>query len=171
MYQERLVDDGILLYPPYIHTNISTNIHTLLGVSRERLRCKGQGSHNWVTLRQHVQNHIKGLNFAYKVELREKEVKYINALGQFLDAHTLQCTEQKIVKKEVKEIVTTITSRRFIVAVGGRPTPLEIPGGDLAISSDDLFMKKEAPGKTCVVGAGYVALECAGFLTGLHQVL
>jgi len=69
-------------------------------------------------------------------------VKYINAMGVFLDPHTLQCTEQKIVKKEVKEIVTTITSRRFVIAVGGRPTPLDIPGGELAISSDDLFMKK-----------------------------
>lgn len=26
-----------------------------------------------------------------------------------------------------------------------------------------------AAGNTCVIGAGYVALECAGFLTGLHQ--
>ena len=51
--------------------------------------------------------------------------------------------EQKVVKKETKEIVTTITSRRFIIAVGGRPTPLDVPvGGELAISSDDLFMKK-----------------------------
>ena len=30
-------------------------------------------------------------------------------------------------------------------------------------------MKETAPGKTCVVGAGYVALECGGFLTGLKQ--
>jgi thioredoxin reductase (NADPH) len=28
-------------------------------------------------------------------------------------------------------------------------------------------MMKTPPGKTCVVGAGYVALECAGFITGL----
>ena len=27
-----------------------------------------------------------------------------------------------------------------------------------------------APGRTCIVGAGYVALECAGFINGLHQV-
>jgi pyruvate/2-oxoglutarate dehydrogenase complex dihydrolipoamide dehydrogenase (E3) component len=26
------------------------------------------------------------------------------------------------------------------------------------------------PGRTCVIGAGYVALECAGFLTALDQV-
>ena len=54
-----------------------------LGVSRERLRCKGQGSHNWVTLRQHVQNHIKGLNFAYKV--RGSEVKGSGRQGSGLD--------------------------------------------------------------------------------------
>lgn len=30
-------------------------------------------------------------------------------------------------------------------------------------------MKSEPPGKTCVVGAGYVALECAGFIQGLGQ--
>jgi thioredoxin reductase (NADPH) len=63
----------------------------------------------------------------------------------------------------------TITAARFIIAVGGRPTPLQCPGAEYAITSDDLFMKETPPGKTCVVGAGYVALECAGFLTGLHQ--
>ena len=36
-----------------------------------------------------------------------------------------------------------------------------------AISSDDLFSLNHSPGKTLVVGAGYIALECAGFLSGL----
>ena len=32
------------------------------------------------------------------------------------------------------------------------------------------FIRQEtAPGKTCVVGAGYVALECAGFVAGLNK--
>ena len=53
--------------------------------------------------------------------------------------------------------------------MGGRPTTLECPGGEHAITSDDLFMKKQAPGKTCVIGAGYVALECGGFIHGLKQ--
>merc|ERR1712194_5441 len=34
-------------------------------------------------------------------------------------------------------------------------------------SSDDLFSLPNAPGKTLVIGASYVALECAGFLTAL----
>ena len=51
--------------------------------------------------------------------------------------------------------------------VGARPRALNIEGGEFAISSDDLFSLKEPPGRTLVVGASYVALECAGFLTGL----
>ena len=35
------------------------------------------------------------------------------------------------------------------------------------ISSDDIFYLKSNPGKTLLVGASYIALETAGFLTGL----
>jgi len=119
-------------------------------------------THNWETLRQNVQDHIKGINFGYKVALREEGVTYINKLGKFVDNHTLECID-------AKGKVVNITGARFVVAVGGRPVPLSCPGGEHAITSDDLFMKKDAPGKTCVVGAGYVALECAGFLTALKQ--
>ena len=38
-----------------------------------------------------------------------------------------------------------------------------------AITSDDLFSLKEDPGKTLVIGGGYIALECAGFLNGLGK--
>lgn len=34
-------------------------------------------------------------------------------------------------------------------------------------ASDDLFSLSYCPGKTLVVGASYVALECGGFLAGL----
>ena len=35
------------------------------------------------------------------------------------------------------------------------------------ISSDDLFSLKELPEKILVVGGGYIAVECAGFLGSL----
>lgn len=37
----------------------------------------------------------------------------------------------------------------------------------LFVSSDDLFSLPYCPGKTLVIGASYVALECGGFLAGL----
>lgn len=36
-----------------------------------------------------------------------------------------------------------------------------------SVHSDDLFSLPYCPGKTLVIGASYVALECGGFLAGL----
>lgn len=36
------------------------------------------------------------------------------------------------------------------------------------VCSDDLFSLQHSPGKTVVIGASYVALECAGFLRGVN---
>ena len=116
-------------------------------------------AHKWGTMVSAVQDHIKGLNYGYVKDLRSSNVKYLNALGAFKDAHTLTL-------RDAKGAVTEVTARRVVVAVGGRPTPLAIPGGELALSSDDLFSLKTPPGRTLVVGASYVALECAGFLAG-----
>ena len=61
-----------------------------------------------------------------------------------------------------------MTANKIIIAVGGRPSYPDIPGAkEYGITSDDLFSLQKAPGKTLVVGASYVALECAGFLTAL----
>jgi thioredoxin/glutathione reductase (selenoprotein) len=61
-----------------------------------------------------------------------------------------------------------VTADKIVIAVGGRPSYAGIPGDkEFGISSDDIFSLKKAPGKTLVIGASYVALECAGFLTAL----
>lgn len=120
--------------------------------------------HDWEAMRANVNNHIRSLNFKYRVNLREKGVKYLNKLGRFKDAHTLEVTDKK-------GRVSEITSSRFIIAVGGRPTALDCEGGELAISSDDIFSLEKSPGKTLCVGASYISLECAGFLAGIgHEV-
>lgn len=125
---------------------------------------QSSGAHNWEEMRTNVQNHIRGLNFKYRVNLREKNVTYLNKLGRFVDPHTLELTDKKGNK-------STLTSSRFIIATGGRPTPLSCPGAQLAISSDDIFALDKDPGEVLCVGASYISLECAGFLKGLgHKV-
>jgi len=54
-----------------------------------------------------------------------------------------------------------------VISTGTRPTYLNIEGGHLAITSDDIFYRKKPPGKTLVVGGGYVGVEIAGFLRGM----
>jgi len=121
---------------------------------------KPESQVKWATLRENIHNYIRGLNFKYRVALREKEVTYLNKLAKFKDEHTIEVTDKK-------GRVSEITSSRFLVAVGGRPSPLECEGGELAISSDDVFFLEKSPGKTLCVGASYISLECAGFLAGI----
>lgn len=46
--------------------------------------------------------------------------------------------------------------------------PDDVPGAvEYALTSDDIFSLRTSPGKTLVVGASYIALECAGFMKEL----
>jgi len=115
----------------------------------------------WTTLVDSVQKHIKSLNTGAKTSLKSKNVTYFNALGSFVNAHTVRA-------RYADGSTQDITARNVVVAVGGRPTPLpNCEGAEHAIDSDDLFSLKRDPGKTLCIGASYVALECAGFLTGI----
>lgn len=118
------------------------------------------GKHDWEVLRQNVQDHIKSLNFSYRVQLREAGVTYLNKLGsysypiailspilyyqsaltldqrrrlylfttvttliigKFIGPNTMEVTD-------AKGKASTITAARFVIATGGRPTQLDIPG-------------------------------------------
>jgi len=118
-------------------------------------------THDWTKMVDNIQAHVKGLNWGYKVALREKKVKYLNELGAFVGPNKLELTNKKGVKRE-------ISATNFVVSVGGRPKYPDIPGAkEYAITSDDLFSLGYHPGSTLIVGASYIALECAGFLKGI----
>ncbi|XP_055388757.1 thioredoxin reductase-like [Condylostylus longicornis] len=119
--------------------------------------------HDWNAMIDAVQQYVKKLNFSYRVGLRSKKVEYINALGRVEDPHTVSYVKNGETQK--------LSTKYILIAVGGRPnvpSEEEVPGAQqYAITSDDLFSLKTSPGKTLVVGASYIALECAGFLTEL----
>ncbi|XP_034089144.1 thioredoxin reductase 3 isoform X1 [Gymnodraco acuticeps] len=117
--------------------------------------------HNWDTMKDAVSNYIGSLNWGYRVALRDKNVNYVNAYAEFIEPHKVKATN-----KRGKE--TFYTAEKFIIATGERPRYLGIPGDkEFCITSDDLFSLPHCPGKTLVIGASYVALECGGFLAGL----
>jgi len=63
----------------------------------------------------------------------------------------------------------SLVAKQVIVAVGGRPQVYLKPeqGAEHVITSDDLFAMPKSPGKVLIVGAGYIALECGGFLNAM----
>ena len=114
-----------------------------------------------------ITNYIRSLNFKYNGSLIDEGVEYFNAKGSFVDEHTVH------VKGPGED--RRLTANHIVIATGGRPSipcglydrvmSSSIPGAlEHCITSDDLFRLEKAPGRTLVVGASYIALECAGFL-------
>jgi pyruvate/2-oxoglutarate dehydrogenase complex dihydrolipoamide dehydrogenase (E3) component len=116
--------------------------------------------HKWETAMEKINDYIKSLNHGYKKALNSENVRYYNKYAKLVSKHEILLTDAKG-ENEV------VTAKNILIATGGRPTAPGIPGEEHAISSDDIFWKSKNPGKTLVVGASYIALECGGFLHGL----
>jgi len=116
------------------------------------------GKIDWHALTQSVENHIKSVNWVTRVDLRDKKVEYVNGLGYFKDDHTVVA----VLKNKTEKV---LTAKNIVIATGLRPRYPDVPGAlEHGITSDDIFSLKREPGKTLVVGAGYIGVECAGFL-------
>jgi hypothetical protein len=106
--------------------------------------------HNWEQMVENVDNFIRSLNYGYENALRDQGVEYINAVAAFTDPHNVTFLNSSGEPQSV-------SSERFIIAVGGRPAYPAIPGATLGLSSDDIFWwKKVLDGKTLV------GLYCVG---------
>jgi|SRR5579872_2623587 len=134
--------------------------------------------HDWDQLVSMIQTHIKKLNFFYQNGLKTAtesvmldgstkkigngSITYHNAYASFLSPN-------KISWKNDYDSSGEITGDHILIAVGTRPhVPSDIPGlREYAITSDDLFSRRQPPGKVLCIGAGYISLECSGFLCGL----
>jgi len=64
-----------------------------------------------------------------------------------------------------------LSAPHILIATGGRPRALGVPGDELAIDSDGVFDLEAAPDRVTIVGAGYIAVEMAGILAGLGSAV
>jgi glutathione reductase (NADPH) len=60
-----------------------------------------------------------------------------------------------------------VTAQHIVIATGGHPVRLPIPGAELGIVSDAAFYLPRMPERVCILGSGYIAVEFAGIFAGL----
>ncbi|HEU0197909.1 MAG TPA: glutathione-disulfide reductase [Nevskiaceae bacterium] len=111
--------------------------------------------HDWAALRARRDAYVARLNGIYATNLDRSQVKLLRGEGRLRDARTVEVDGERI------------SAARILIATGGRPMPLAIPGGELAIDSDGFFALNQCPKRVAVVGAGYIAVELAGVLHAL----
>jgi len=116
--------------------------------------------HAWATLRDRVQKEVDRLNGVYIRLLEGPGVKIHNGRGRLMDRHTIA-----ISGKGGEE---TVTAGKILICTGGRPEMPDIPGKELAISSNEAFhLPDPLPKRITIVGGGYIAVEFAGIFNGL----
>ena len=116
---------------------------------------RAEGSFDWSTLIANKDREIERLNGIYRRILETNGVEIFEARATVVDPHTVRVGEREI------------TARHILVATGGWPRRPEVPGGELAITSNEFFELARLPQRVLVVGGGYIAVELAGILNGL----
>lgn len=113
----------------------------------------GETSFKWETLRDSISKEILRLNGIYTSMLEKSGVTIVNGFGTLVDDNTVYVNG---------EIYTS--SDKIVVATGGTPNKLNIPGGEHAITSDDFFSIDSIPESVVIIGNGYIGVEFAGIL-------
>ena len=115
----------------------------------------GSRSFDWPTLRDNKTREIGRLNGIYAGLLANAGVEHIEGRAQLVDAHTVEVEGKRY------------STEHVLVATGGWPTVPDVPGCELAITSNEVFYLEELPKRVLIVGGGYIAVEFAGIFHGL----
>ena len=102
--------------------------------------------------------------------MNELGIDYINAKASFSGPNSVKFTyKDPMASPEDAGMEYNLRAKNFVIAVGGRPRQHPAIPADISLTSDDIFSLKRDPGRTLVVGGGYIAIECAGFLNGIGK--
>ena len=110
---------------------------------------------DWQALKRNRAVEIARLNDLYDKLLGNAGVTLIEGRARLVGADAV----------EVNGSIHRAT--KILIATGGWPTKPDVPGGEFAISSNEVFDLAEFPRRLVVVGGGYIACEFASIFKGL----
>lgn len=115
----------------------------------------GKPKFHWPDLVAAKSTELDRLKGIYENLLKESGVTSIAGRGRVSGANTVAVGDE------------THGAKNILIATGGWPVMPDIPGVELAISSNEIFDLPEQPKRLVVVGGGYIACEFACVFAGL----
>jgi glutathione reductase (NADPH) len=116
----------------------------------------GTPTFDWHTLLENKNAEINRLNGVYRGLLENAGVTHFDGRARIVDAHHVSIDNDKVVSTE-----------RILIATGGWPTVLDIPGKEHVITSNEAFYLDRLPRHVLIAGGGYIAVEFACIFAGL----
>jgi len=115
-----------------------------------------EGPFDWSKFSTKLNIELDRLEGIYRKLLTGSDVEIIDARAKVKDPHTVTLSTGK-----------DVTAKHILVATGGRPVIPDMPGAELGITSNDIFLLEKMPKSILIIGGGYIASEFAGILNGL----
>ena len=113
-------------------------------------------------LLNNVREEVSRLSKLHENSLDKLNVRIFKGQGRFITQNDLE-----IICPRTNKILNKISSKKILISVGGKPKKLNIPGIDLAWTSDDIFELNSFPKSILIVGGGYIACEFASIFKNL----
>jgi glutathione reductase (NADPH) len=114
------------------------------------------GDFDWTAFRTRLHGELDRLEGIYRNILTSNGVQTFDARATLVDPHMVELSDG-----------TRKSARHILLAMGGRPVKPEMPGAELAITSNDIFHLETLPKSVLIIGGGYIACEFACILNGL----
>jgi len=115
----------------------------------------GPARFDWATLKANRAREIARLNGIYERLLLDAGVTILRGRA-------------RLVAPQAVEVDCQVhAAQRILLATGGHAVTPELPGGELAVTSDAMFDLPDFPRRLVVVGGGYIACEFASIFRGL----
>jgi glutathione reductase (NADPH) len=112
---------------------------------------------DWPTLVANKDKEIERLSKAYIRNLEAAGAELILERGHLENANTVSLASGR-----------KVTAKTILIATGATPfVPRDLPGHELAITSNEAFHLDRLPSRIVIMGGGYVAVEFAGIFSGL----
>jgi len=115
------------------------------------------GAFDWAKFWPNLRAELDRLEAIYRTNLGRPGVEIIDQRAVIADPHTIELADG-----------SRVTAKHILVATGGTPfKPANVPGIELAGTSNDVFLMEALPKSILIVGGGYIACEFACIFNGL----
>ena len=110
---------------------------------------------DWAHLKRNRDRYVLDMNGHYERTLTRNGVEIVRGTARFVGPKTVEVNGD------------ILTAEHIVIAAGGRPIILDLPGAELGMTSDEFFELESRPDNVAIVGAGYVSVEFMGVLRAL----
>lgn len=116
---------------------------------------QGETSIVWEKLIDYKDSFVKDIPADKEKDFASKSIAMYHGKAKFISPHKLKIQDE------------VVEAEKIVIATGAKPRPLNIPGEDYLINSEDFMKLKSLPENILFIGGGFISFELANIASSL----